>query len=1432
MVALVACATRTLQAQESYNEILSSFNEVSANGANASPRAQAIALKHNETLQHLRIQGKIPERTFQNNQANFQRIIDQNLGEVAKNNKMQYKAQAKAPTKTTKLPTPGADTDAIFSSADKTKPMTANQVAKARTDFNGKINDFLKNNGVSPATTGGKPPNLNVSILPDPGSMSKSEWQKAIDAADAAGEVVYKNPAAAAAEAKIRAGQPLSMSEANARVEEVQRLAKDHLNAADDLAAQARKLPPGPQRQALEAQSQILRHNAAKYVNRINETGEYIAKQSGVTPVGEKPGGTMKQAEVRGVEQAGKAGTSATLNQHFIGQATESYVQNLAEVAKNSKNPGAVMQARDNIAKALNGLPPAQQGNMIDALRRTNGDKFAGEVAKTMRGLPKPKVGPAPPGKLAKTMKVLGPAMIIYEGGKRIQAVAEADDASHEAGKQLGGFVGGTAGATAGGLAGAKAGGLIGTAIAGPIGGTVGAIVGGVYGGIKGYGYGSAHGTEMGDTDSKYWAKNKSQEEFNKVARDNNLDTPDSVYNKLRSMGVSEVDALQAAADYERGSLKAFRDQLRALREKMVKENKWSPKGFRRFGNLEKNEVSELLDCLCSASLGANPWVAQGYNLTIPPDADPKKHSCGSLANGPCMAQGFGCWRSFIDLTSDRARECFEAFNIDPQDMNAIRELDKFNQDVEEPLTVDVTVEPREVCPGDTIKVSVTARGGRGRYVYRYHGGMFLTEGIPDGDTRTSSFVMTVDPTLTRRAPVYTRPAEAYNTFLQVVVSTDIAPYRQDGIGWSSSVADPYGRKSKVVQAKSQMINITLRSHAECEKLHPAEGTGPPSRTPVKKPATPPPPITKSGTTRGTSPSAPAIVPAAPTSSTAPPYQAPPTKTSTRTETHSKATAPETKGTTSKEKITKTGDKRTGSKEPAWEEPVLPPPDTPTECWVGAMGSGTPEEGNTFGGQVREGRRVRITLTGPHGTSTSEGVTQTTISLAYVPGDYAIKVEDLDQPECVDERTVTVPEAEPDAVETKAPVGNQNCDECMEIGGGMQGSASGFTDAQGNTTSSSQASAMYYAQGCEGQHVRISVKGSDGWTGSGEAHNQRAEVVRPIGLESGTDEITVENLSIPGCSRTFSMPFGPLPDLRGVEAPPEDVTVAPPSTTGRLENWTGTKTEKSDKNYETGMGFIGAQTDIQQASNIGNQQIKDARITRDAGGQDAGAITATEQSRIRIEAAKDATPIMDAVLSGVESGLSQAGAQLGGALGSHVAGEIFDDRKPKAQSSPSPSSDTPAGGRIASSGGSAPKPPAGPAPSPVVPPPAPADAASPAPEIMADALCPVCGQMYNPATPHSCPGTPELVAPEPVVEMCAMCNAQPGTKVTTMEGSSIVLCGSCQAQNSCSVCGKLSQELQGAGYGYVDASGNEQSFTIRNACPGCVAKWKREHGLE
>jgi hypothetical protein len=81
----------------------------------------------------------------------------------------------------------------------------------------------------------------------------------------------------------------------------------------------------------------------------------------------------------------------------------------------------------------------------------------------------------------------------------------------------------------------------------------------------------------------------------------------------------------------------------------------------RKFEELNEKERQSALDCLCQRSSTANQSAAGvGYDLK-PRDASP---DCSKTSNGPCINQGFGCWRHFPAGSGECATKCYGKANV------------------------------------------------------------------------------------------------------------------------------------------------------------------------------------------------------------------------------------------------------------------------------------------------------------------------------------------------------------------------------------------------------------------------------------------------------------------------------------------------------------------------------------------------------------------------------------------------------------------------------------------------------------------------------------------------------------------------------------------------------------------------------------------------
>ncbi len=1468
---LIALCSGT-QARGWTEEVRNAAGEVA--GGQASEAAQRISFEHNQAINRMGTrqpgQGGLPKDVYTANQNAFTAKNNELIRDAARKCGLEVDIKGPKIDPKTGQPDPlaGTDTDVNVRTKDG-KPLSYDQWKRLNDTYNQNVNEYLQK------PPGSQTVNTGTDLMPDPNTTAPAEFKKITQAINEQGGTTYGDPAAARVEASMANKGPITVNEVGGYVKELQTQANAHFDQAARTTAEANAKANAlgenhPEVQDLRAKAQIENSQGAKYIDKITEVGAKIREQAGVAAPKGQPAPSSSLAESlrnnRGADTIAQSEQIGPLSQNALNNATKGCVEDLARVA--AANPEAGPACQQAIADSLRDMTMSQKGQAMEMLKTKFGDKFAQGVASAAQG---PTAGAQVMKGFDKVMKVVGPGLMIWDGYNRIKGAMNAPDEAktYVAGKAAGGFIGGIGGAAAVGMGVVAVLGAPATAI-----GAAGVIAAGLVAGAAGYTVGDYAGSSLAG-----WmlegVRPRDQSEYDAMAAKGLLDGSKDIYGQLIAAGVP-ADVAKAAADaYKRGDVKKFREILAAVRDVLVKNTKKIP--VRRFNDLATNEVQQLLNCLCSASLGANPWVAQGYNTNIPPDADPKIHSCGSLANGPCMASGFGCWRSFIKWSNPGISDCLASFNL-PTNSGFVRgQIDAaYQKPFEKPFKMKLTVEPAEVCPGDKVQVNVICEGGRGDYQYRYDIGWPLQkpkDGPKDAWTPTSSssLTLTVDPTLRRGfydgTWVYTRPAEAYNAGVWV---------------WATSTTwDPVSQQETVMTVH-QVATVQLRPHDACEKLHP-----PPPPETEKKPKKPATSSSKK------SPGAPETESTRPPAGENAPPASPPAQTTPASAGGKSSSSPSAPSSPA------TGGKSSSSSAPppppgGGSSPALPsppsgfqppppsgggtatnaPPASTNDCASclniggsaeGASTSITDAAGRTTGSTQASatywvegcaGQKVRLTVKGSDGwTGSAEAENQrasVTRPVGLASGTDEVTAENLSIPGC--SKTIQMPFGPPPEIQ------GTNMENCAVLSGGASGQATSLTDASGNTTGSQQASAWYRVEGPARTKVKLTVKGSDGWTGSAEG-DEKAELTRPIGAASGTDSIVYENLSIPGCRKTAEIPFGPPPDdLKGAELPAAGNVAVDASGTRVLDGLVGVTEGKADKKTADGLAVMENNQGMQDASNVGNQAIRDAKNTLDSGGQAAQDARDKSQQKIKSAEGKDAHPFATAILDGVGSGLSQAGQQFGAGLGEGVAGEIFDGHGHSgsagesaagtgdgAVSSPPGSgakepSKTPAGGSGGSGKGKGPG--EGSASS----------GTPPAQEILADALCPLCGQMYNPAAGHQCPGAQEILADAlcpvcgqmynpavghqcpgatqtPTESLCEICGKYPGTSVSTVEGGTKIMCDACKGYHRCPQCGKYALEFHSEGYGYGVEGGPSGSGYIEGVCSECIAKWKREHGL-
>ncbi|MCX5813815.1 MAG: hypothetical protein NT178_14900 [Proteobacteria bacterium] len=82
----------------------------------------------------------------------------------------------------------------------------------------------------------------------------------------------------------------------------------------------------------------------------------------------------------------------------------------------------------------------------------------------------------------------------------------------------------------------------------------------------------------------------------------------------------------------------------------------------KKYEQLTDKERQNVLDCLCQCNSTAVPGAVSTYYDPKPSNSSPH---CAKTSNGPCINQGFGCWRHFPINTGDCSKKCYGKYNVE-----------------------------------------------------------------------------------------------------------------------------------------------------------------------------------------------------------------------------------------------------------------------------------------------------------------------------------------------------------------------------------------------------------------------------------------------------------------------------------------------------------------------------------------------------------------------------------------------------------------------------------------------------------------------------------------------------------------------------------------------------------------------------------------------
>ncbi len=350
-----------------------------------------LVRRNNHVINNMANTGHLDNKVYQKIQSDFADFNHSVASGAAKKNGLDLVTQ----TSTKKSYSPGTDSDFITNSPDG--KMNVSQIEKTIGDYNADMNKKLGTTNVDYAKQ------VNTDFMANQSQMSAEDFAKVSKLNNDA----YKRQGAAAYEAKVRnEGSTITVDEALDYQKEMRDLISKKHDQISDLNAklgQSLKADPDgllPETRNLKAELQIRQQQQAKYIERLNDSTTRTAKKFGVADDTlqsdlaskasdrsvDKPGATEAD---KAAQNKKYADTSSNLDDYQVKKATGESAKVNAKAAGTIDAGTANLPDREKLmnsaAQQLSELPPSQQGEIIEDVRRKMGDAHAAELAERTR---------------------------------------------------------------------------------------------------------------------------------------------------------------------------------------------------------------------------------------------------------------------------------------------------------------------------------------------------------------------------------------------------------------------------------------------------------------------------------------------------------------------------------------------------------------------------------------------------------------------------------------------------------------------------------------------------------------------------------------------------------------------------------------------------------------------------------------------------------------------------------------------------------------------------------------------------------------------------------------------------------------------------------------------------------------------------------------
>lgn len=333
----------------------------------STPRQEALVFMHNKDLNLLALQGKIPPEVYQRNQSFFEMVNKGFVKDAAAKSGLVAKTQTPKPGSGDTF-NPGTDTDIIVEKKPGAPDITEKQILDTEKAYQDKVREYLQNSGVDPPD--GKI-NTDTDFMPHPDHTSAEEFTKINEGINKRGGTAYENPDAARVEAKTRSKSELSIEQTGAYVTEMQNLANHKIADAARIEAEAAAIRnTNPARaQKLDAEAQLLRSQASKYIDRIDNVTGLITKQNGLPQGMPKPNDSLTEAGAmigkgRGTASNAGADVIGDVGTLAVNRGVKDYAETLSRLA--AKEPGMAAAAQKQIAEQIKHMSPEMREQFVN----------------------------------------------------------------------------------------------------------------------------------------------------------------------------------------------------------------------------------------------------------------------------------------------------------------------------------------------------------------------------------------------------------------------------------------------------------------------------------------------------------------------------------------------------------------------------------------------------------------------------------------------------------------------------------------------------------------------------------------------------------------------------------------------------------------------------------------------------------------------------------------------------------------------------------------------------------------------------------------------------------------------------------------------------------------------------------------------------------